>query len=149
MKAANVLPTSVSLAELKVKLTTAYSSLNSSTVMIEGKYLEFALTNDAYLSLFQKGEKEDCLNVLKSSNANYRIITGVGIVWFDLKYDSASASQLISDSKTEFATKDIDFDIGLSIKRTVNESLESVPENGFQVITWTLADKTKEFKFKI
>lgn len=146
LQAANVLPADIKIAELKANLTAAYSSLDSSNIVINGKYMEFGLTPEAFLDLFQTKKHSDCLKVIKDEKTNYRVITGVGIVWFDLEYDSSSATKLISDLKTEFSTKGIDFDIGASIKRTVNESLTSMSKNGFQVITWTLADSSYEWK---
>jgi hypothetical protein len=133
-----LIPTGTNMADLQAKLSTAYSSLDQSKVTVTARYFEFGLGGEAYRDVFEREKYPECVAVLKGGRES--LITGAGMVWFDLEFESSSLRELISKVQGDLDSLGIRFSLGASIRKNVNEKLNAVTKNGFQVITWTTAD---------
>jgi len=128
---------------MRAKLTAAYSSASQSLANVTGKYHEFSFTGDAYRNVFGRGKFSECHDQIKSGK---RIITAVGLVWFDYEFDSNSAIETLTEVETELQSKGVQFSGSASLRREVNKSLSAKTTGGMMVISLRLANESNIFK---
>lgn len=140
LQSAGVLQSAANLADVRAKLTEAYSALDQSKISVTARYFEFGLAGKAYRDVFEREAYPECVSILRSGKEV--LITAVGLVWFDLDYKSNSVKELISEVNAALTSYGIKYNFGASVRREVNEALSATTKNGFQVITWTTADRS-------
>ena len=127
-------PSLNNIPEVKEKLKAAYSRVNNKELVVQAKYSEWGLSRKAIEHLVKEDGFTDCKDFL--IERNYRIITAVGIVYFDITFDSKSIDEIASELDAELKQYGIQSSISISFKREVNESLSTSTKGGFQIVVW-------------
>ncbi|WP_422360179.1 hypothetical protein [Reichenbachiella sp.] len=128
-------PSNTNLPEIEAKLTAAYTKINNKELSIQGRYSEWGLSRDAIERLIKDDGFEDCKKFL--TEKNYRIITAIGLVYFDITFDETNLDKIASDLQADLATQyGVKGDISISFKREVNQNLSASTKGGYQIVVW-------------
>lgn len=127
-------PGNPNLADVEAKLTAAYTKINNKDLTVEGRYSEWGLSKDAIERLIKGDDFRDCKKFL--TEKNYRIITAIGMVYFDIIFDQTNLDKVAADLEAEVSQYGIKGDIGIAFKREVNQSLKATTKGGYQIVVW-------------
>ncbi|XOV94425.1 MAG: hypothetical protein ACFHWX_06910 [Bacteroidota bacterium] len=127
-------PDIANLPEVEAKLKAAYSRINNKELNVQAKYSEWGLSKSAIDRLIKGTDFNDCMDFL--TEKNYRVITSVGIVSFDVSLDDKSLDNISSELETDLQKDGVVANIGASFKREVNKSLSTSTKGGFQIVVW-------------
>lgn len=127
-------PDIANLPEVEAKLKAAYSKVNNKELKVQAKYSEWGMSKKAINRLVKGTDFTDCKDFLKKKD--YRIITAVGIIYFDITLDSKSLDQISSELEAELKKDGITANVGASFKREVSKNLKTSTKGGFQIVVW-------------
>jgi hypothetical protein len=120
--------------ELEAKIKAEYTKLNGKSLTITGKYSEWGLNKTTVDKLVKGDGFVDCREYLK--NNNKRIITTVGIVYYDITFTSESLNKIASEIQAFAEGKGISANLSFTFKREVSQDLEASTEDYYQILTW-------------
>lgn len=124
------------IQDLKGKITAAYSRVNGKELTVEGRYSEWALSFDA-LSKLKKGDGyQECRAYIEDPKNPRRIITAVGLVYFDILFESSSIDKLAAELDAELKKEGISASLAFTFKREVSKSLKATSNGVFQILVW-------------
>jgi len=134
LKAIKAIAPTIDLSDIEVKLTTAYSSIDNRTVIINGYYREYGLSSSVIDNITRGVEFEECKTFIKTHDRG--IVTDIGLLYFDIKVNGNSMQDIGKEVQTMLNQKGIIFNIGASIRHEATSNLKSIVEQGFQVVGW-------------
>jgi hypothetical protein len=67
---------------------------------------------------------------------NRRIITAIGIVYYDIKYDLESLDKIANEIQAFVEGKGINANLGFTFKKEVSQKLNATTNNFYQILTW-------------
>ncbi|WP_157972864.1 hypothetical protein [Aureibaculum luteum] len=136
IKAANPSVSVANLDSFKAKLTAAYSKFANKELNVEGKYYQYSLNDQIIVELAKNLNYEDCRAYIYSTTNPKRMITALGLVYFEIKYSSNSVDDISSELVADAAAYGITFNIGVKFKRNISKKLNKVTEGYYQIVTW-------------
>ncbi len=120
------------LNDLKGKITAAYNNVKGKELSISAKYSEWGLKSNAIDRLRKNVDFQDCKRYM--TEQNHRVITAIGLVYYEIEYNQNSLSKLTSEIQSELAQEGIDFNFSASFKREVSKNLTATTKGGYQVL---------------
>lgn len=126
------------LTNFGAKLTAAYSKFSGKELLITGKYSQWGLSEKALEALVKNDGYEECKKFLIDNN--YRIITTIGMVYFDITYQENSLDKVAADLQAEAAQSGISGNISVSFKREVSKDLKKLTTDYYQIVVWRTAN---------
>jgi ParB-like chromosome segregation protein Spo0J len=125
------------VGKARATLTAAYAKANQEEYTLTGTYSEWSLSDDA-MERLRAGEEElaDCKKRLV--NTDYRIVTAIGLVHFDVKFADKSLDDLATQLDAELSKNGIDASLAVEFKKKVQESLKAQGKL-YQVVVWKRA----------
>jgi hypothetical protein len=127
-------PGITNIPEVEAKLKAAYSKINNKELTVQAKYSEWGLSRTAIEKLVKEDGYTDCKEFLVERN--YRIITAVGIISFDITFDDKSVDQISTELDAEMKQYGISANLAISFKKEVTQSLKTSTKGGFQIVVW-------------
>ncbi|GIK68913.1 MAG: hypothetical protein BroJett020_02080 [Bacteroidota bacterium] len=127
-------PSITNVPEIEARLKAAYSKINNKELTVQAKYSEWGLSRTAIEKLVKEDGYTDCKEFLIEKN--YRIITAVGIISFDITFDDKSVDQISSELDAEMKQYGITANLAISFKKEVTQSLKTSTRGGFQIVVW-------------
>lgn len=127
-------PNNVNLPEVEAKLKAAYNKINNKTLSVKGKYSELGLSKEAKERLQKQDGFDECYRYITEKNA--RIITAIGMVYYDITFDQTSLDKLTADLESELKQYNIKGNVTVKFKREINETLNAVTKGGYQIVVW-------------
>ncbi|AYQ32045.1 hypothetical protein [Runella sp. SP2] len=136
------------IESFKAKLYAAYLKFANKELKIEGRYHQFELDQNAVIKIARNLEYSDCRNSIYNLENPKRLITAIGIVYFDITINENSVDEIASTLETDAKSLGINFNIGVSFKRNISNELEKVTKNYFQVVVWRTVGISDLNKYK-
>jgi len=131
----NLNPGNENLQKVEARLTAAYNKLNNKVLTVQGKYSEWGLGKDAIEKLIKGDGFQECKKFLTENK--YRIITAIGMVYFDITFDETNLDKVAADLQSEISTLyGIKGDLAVSFKREVTRKLKASTNGGYQIVVW-------------
>jgi len=112
--------------KLRAKIETAYNKIKGKNLTVVGKYSEWELAQDAREKLKKGDGFQSCRKWIEDNNQ--RIVTAVGLVYFDISYEETSLDELAAEIDAELAKEGLDGSISFSFKREVTKRLKADQE---------------------
>lgn len=125
------------LTSFGAKLTAAYSKFAGKELLIIGRYSQWGLSDNALEHLVKNTGYSECKKFLIDND--YKIITAVGMVYFDITYGENSLDKIASALQAEAAQSGIVGNISVSFKREVSKDLKKITKGYYQVVVWRTA----------
>lgn len=129
------------LNDLEGKITAAYNNVNDKELKISAKYSEWGLKNNAIDRFRKNVDFEDCKKYMKEQN--HRLITAIGLVYYEIEYSQNSLSKIASEVQAELEQEGVDFNFGANFKREVSKNLKATTPGGYQVLVLRQATAEK------
>lgn len=120
--------------EIKAKLTAAYSRLNNKVLTVKANYSEWGLSPRAIAAFQRNLDFKDCKQFIRENN--YRIITAVGIVSFDIEFEGKSLSDVGAEIESDLKKNGIEANIIAKFRREVSKKLKATTDGAFQIVVW-------------
>ncbi len=124
------------LNEFKAKLTAAYSKFANKELSIQGKYYSFALNENAIIDLAKKIKYFDCKDYIYKKDFEKRIITAIGIVFFDVESSQNTVDDISTKLQADASTYGITFNVSAEFKRNISKNLKKTTTDYYQIVTW-------------
>ncbi len=131
-------PENEKLPEVEAKLRAAYNKINNKELSIQGRYSEWGLGKEAIERLIKNDGFKECKRFL--TEKNYRIITAIGMVYFDITFDQTNLDKFSTDLESEISRLGIKGNVAVNFKREVNQTLNAVTKGGYQIVVWRHAN---------
>ncbi|PKD18396.1 hypothetical protein APR41_04395 [Salegentibacter salinarum] len=129
------------LNDLEGKITAAYNNVNDKELKISAKYSEWGLKNNAIDRFRKNVDFEDCKKYMKEQN--HRLITAIGLVYYEIEYSQNSLSKIASEVQAELEQEGVNFNFGANFKREVSKNLTATTPGGYQVLVLRQATAEK------
>jgi hypothetical protein len=136
IKAANPSISVANLDEFKAKLSAAYSKFANKELTIGGKYFQYGLDVNTVIKVAKNIEYSDCRDYIFDTEREKRMITAIGLVYFDVKSSSNSVDKIASELKADAAAYGITFNVSAEFKRNISRELKKVTKGYFQIVVW-------------
>ena len=114
------------IERLEAKIKAAYNKVKGKELKVEGKYTEWELSADAREQIKKGNGFTDCRKWIEDNNQ--RIITAIGMVYFDIKYEENSLDDLATQLDAELAKEGLSGSISFSFKKQITSRFESSNE---------------------
>jgi hypothetical protein len=109
------------IQEVEAKIKAEYTKISGKTLTIKGIYSEWGLSKTTQDKLVKGDGFIDCREYLKKNNR--RIITAIGIVYYDIKYDLESLDKIANEIQAFVEGKGINANLGFTFKKEVSQKL--------------------------
>jgi hypothetical protein len=136
IKAANPTISITNLDSFKAKLSAAYSKFANKELTIEGKYYQFGLRDKVVEEIAKNIKYQVCRTIIYSKTNPKRLITAIGLVYFDIKFSTNSIDDISSSLQSDASSYGITFNVSAEFKRNISKSLNKVTDGYFQIVTW-------------
>lgn len=136
IKAANPSISAANLDSFKAKLSAAYSKFANKELTIGGRYFQFGLDENTVIEVAKNINYSDCRNYIYAAGKEKRMITAVGLVYFDIKSSSNSVDEIASELQADAEAYGITFGVSAQFKRNISRTLKKTTEGYFQVVVW-------------
>jgi hypothetical protein len=130
---------SISLADLdefKAKLTAAYSRFANKEITINGKYYQYQLEKNTVIELAKNINYSDCREYIYDTNNEKRMITALGLVYFDITSSMNSVDEIAASLAADAAAYGITFGVSAEFKKNISKNLTKATDGYFQVVVW-------------
>lgn len=123
------------LQELRASLTSAYSKFANKELSINGKYYQYQLERNEVVALAKGFKYTDCKADIYGENPK-RMITAVGLVYFNITSDNNSVDELSAALDAEAKAKGVTVNIAANFKRKISTNLKKVTKDYYQIVAW-------------
>jgi len=124
------------LANMKISIKAAYTHINGQDLTVNGVYSEFSLNQTAMDKIKKGNEYQACRTELQK---NQRIILGVGLVYFDIKFTQNSVDSISSQIDADLAKQGVKGSLSVSFKREITKTLKASSIGLYQILIITHA----------
>ena len=111
------------IERLEAKIKAAYNKIKGKELNVVGKYSEWELASDTREKIKKGDGFQSCRKWIEDNNQ--RIITSIGIVYFDITYEEKSIDDLATEIDAELAKEGLTASISFSFKREITKRFES------------------------
>lgn len=125
------------LDDIEDNLRSYYKKINNNQLTIQAKYSEWGLSQMAIERLLRDEEYFECKTFLE--DYKLRIITAVGIISFDISFNSSAFNEVIFELDNELKKYGITANLSLNIEKEVTKNLKTFIKGGYQIVVWRSA----------
>ena len=130
---------SIKLKQAEQEIRAAYQRFRGKTFEVGGTYYEWGLNANAISAFFQKDTYDSCKKYMEQKGL--RIITAVGFVRFDIKFEQTSLDSIATALQAALNKHGINANISVSFKREVSSSLKASTPSMFAIVSWRSVGK--------
>jgi hypothetical protein len=124
------------LDEFKAKLTAAYSKFANKELSIQGRYYSYGLDDNAVIELAKNIKYSDCRNYIYKKDFQKRIITAIGLVFFDIESSENTVDDISTKLQADAMMYGITFNVSAEFKRNISKNLKKTTNDYYQIVVW-------------
>jgi hypothetical protein len=129
-----IAPGNVNLPKIEAEIKAKYAKLNDKECKVVGRYSEWALDKEVLQKLMKGEDYTNCKEYLKEKNL--RMITAVGLVYFDATIEEKSIDAIGAELQAEIEKYGITGNIAFNFKREISQNLNASTNGGYQILVW-------------
>jgi hypothetical protein len=122
------------IQKLEAKIKATYSKISGKELTVVGRYSEWGLSPEAKERLKKTIDFSECRKYLADNK--YRIVTAIGMVVFEINFNSNSIDVLASEIDAELKKEGVDASLAFSFKKEVAQNLSINSGLVYQVLVW-------------